>query len=77
MTFLSRKREEDTDDASYAFGVFSELLTFGPLYFISRCVLFISLFMLIWIFFEEVIIAIIAILIIIFALYKILDKNKK
>jgi len=33
--------------------------------------------MLIWIFFEEVIIAIIAILIIIFALYKILDKNKK
>ena len=72
-----RKREIDADDAWEAFGAWSELLTTLPVIFIFRGILFISLFMLWSIFFEEVLITIIVILIIIFALYKILDKNKK
>tara|TARA_B100001057_G_scaffold426055_1_gene449897 strand:- start:13 stop:387 length:375 start_codon:yes stop_codon:yes gene_type:complete len=75
--FLLRKRDINADDAWEAFGAWFELLTTLPVIFISRCVLAISLFMLWSIFFEEVLIAVIVILIIIFALYKILDKNKK
>ena len=73
--FLHRKREIDADNAWKAFGAWSELLTTLPVIFIFRGILFISLFMLWSIFFEEVLITIIVILIIIFALYKILDKK--
>ena len=75
--FLYRKREIDADDAWEAFKGWSELLTTLPVIFIFRAILLISLFMLWSIFFEEVLIAIIVILIIIFVLNKILDKNKK
>ena len=73
--FLYRKRNIDSDDPFEFWGALFELLTSLPIIFISRLVLFISLFMLLDLFIVEVLIAIAVISIIIFALYKILVKK--